>query len=68
MKQEMDINLWTSFEKNIQSIELVFEKLVEILEEGEFIVTIDTLFTAGERTISGSIKNIKRYFYIINMD
>ncbi len=55
-KREIDINLGTNFGKNIQNAKPQFEDLVAILAKNKFKVTIDSPFTAGERTISGSIK------------
>lgn len=62
-KRDMDINLGTNFGNNIQSNKKQFEKLVKMLTDNNYKVTIDDPFVAGKRTISGSIKTkIKNIF------
>lgn len=55
-KRDIDINFGTNFGDNIKTNEFQFEKLVKILKDNHFKVTIDDPFTAGKRTISGSVK------------
>ena len=65
----MDINLGINFGRNIKSNVLLYEKLVKILKENKFIVTIDTPFCAHSQTIAGTFnKNAWTLQVEINSD
>lgn len=67
-KREMDVNLGVNFGNSIKTDTALFDRLVKMLKNSGFKVTIDQPFSGGPKTISGSTKEKYPHVWAVQVE